>query len=558
MTDLTVTTKPVPDKYVMLGGRSLISQILMDEVDPACEPLGQDNKLIICPGLLGGTRVSTSGRLSIGGKSPLTGGIKESNSGGIVGRMMAKMGIKAIILEGKLECDSCNILTVSAQGSELIPSAEYAGLGNYELTEQLKAKYGPKVGIISIGPAGEKQMSAASIAVTDMDGMPNRFCGRGGLGAVMGSKGIKAIVFDGKDAKGVLFEMADEEGFNAIAKDWNKSLPAAKKGLTDFGTAGLVKPISAQNAFPTRNFSEGTFEGADKICGQALAELIQSRGGKTGHPCQPGCLIRCSNVFHDENGNHVVSALEYETIGLFGSNLGIDSLDVIARLNRMCNDLGLDTMETGAALGVAMESGLAKFGDTEAALDMVDNIAKGTILGKVLGQGASITGKVLGVKRVPAVKGQSFASYDPRGLKGTGVTYATSPMGADHTAGNLLPGREGLDPNLAEGQIEGSQRIQVYAAVLDIMGFCNFLGPLLPEMGIVSQLLTKATGREVPVEEVLTLGREAIIREKKFNAIAGLTPADDRLPEFVKNEKIGPKELSFDIDDKELQKVLSF
>lgn len=558
MTDIKVNTEPVPEKYAMLGGRGLISQVLLDEIDPACEPLGQYNKLVICPGLLGGTRVSTSGRLSIGGKSPLTGGIKESNSGGVVGRMMAKLEIKAIILEGNLECESCNILVVTAEETSLIPSAEYAGMGNYELTEQLKGKYGPKIGIISIGPAGEKQMGAASIAVTDMDGMPNRFCGRGGLGAVMGSKGIKAIVFYGKDAKGSLFEMADEEGFNAIAKDWNKSLPASKKSLTDFGTAVLVKPISAQNAFPTRNFSEGTFEGVDKICGQALAELIKSRGGKTGHPCQPGCMIRCSNVFHDDKGNHVVSALEYETIGLFGSNLGIDSLDVIARLNRMCNDLGLDTMETGAALGVAMEAGLAKFGDTEAALDMVENIAKGTTLGKVLGQGATITGKVFGVKRVPSVKGQSFASYDPRGMKGTGVTYATSTMGADHTAGNLLPGREGLDPNLAEGQIEGSKRIQIYAAVLDIMGFCNFLGPLLPEMGIISQLLSKATGREVSVDEVLELGKDAIKREKGFNTLAGFTKADDRLPEFVKTEKIGPKELAFDIDDNDLQKVLNF
>lgn len=558
MTDLEVKIAPVPEKYAILGGRGLISQVLLDEVDPTCEPLGRYNKLIVCPGVLGGTRVSTSGRLSIGGKSPLTGGIKESNSGGVVGRMMAKLGIKAIILEGKLEFESCNILKVSAQEVTLIPSAEYAGMGNYELTEKLREKYGPKIGIISIGPAGEKQMGAASIAVTDMDGMPNRFCGRGGLGAVMGSKGIKAIVFDDKDAAGHLFEMADEEGFNAIAKDWNKSLPAAKKALTDFGTAVLVKPVSAQNAFPTRNFSEGTFEGADKICGQALAELIKSRGGKTGHPCQPGCVIRCSNVFHDEQGNHVVSALEYETIGLFGSNLGIDSLDVIATLNRKCNDLGLDTMDIGAALGVAMESGLANFGDSKAALEMVDNIGKGTILGKVLGQGAAITGKVLGVRRVPAVKGQSFASYDPRGLKGTGVTYATSAMGADHTAGNLLPGREGQDPNLADGQIEASRHIQIYATVLDAMGFCNFLGPSLPEMGIIAQLLSKAAGREVPVDEVLQLGKETIKREKEFNYLAGFTKANDRLPEFVKTEKIGPKKLSFDIADKDLETVLDF
>lgn len=558
MTNAEVKVESAPESYRMLGGRGLISRVLLDEVDPACEPFGQYNKLVICPGLLGGTRVSTSGRLSIGGKSPLTGGIKESNSGGVVGRMMARLGIKAIILEGKPECYGCHVLKVSAGEVELTQSAEYAGMGNYELTEKLKEEHGGKVGIISIGPAGEQRMATASIAVTDMDGMPNRFCGRGGLGAVMGAKGIKAIVFDDSNAPGGLVAMADEEGFNVIAKEWNKSLPASKKTLTDLGTAFLVNPISAQNAFPTRNFSEGTFENSDKISGQTLAELIKARGGKTGHPCQPGCVIRCSNVFVDEKGNHVVSALEYETIGLLGSNLGIDSLDAIARMNRMCNDLGLDTMEVGVAIGVAMDGGLAQFGDTRAALEMVESIGKGTILGKVLGQGATITGKVLGVTRVPAVKGQSFASYDPRGMKGTGVTYATSPMGADHTAGNLLPGREGLDPNKSAGQVEGSQRIQVYATVLDIMGFCNFLGPQLPEMGIIASLLTKVTGREVSVEEVLSLGRDTIRREKEFNALAGFTRASDRLPEFLKDEEIGPKKLTFDIYEKDLAKVLDF
>ncbi len=558
MNNFEVLSESVPEKYAMLGGRGLISRILLEEMDPMCEPLGAGNKLVICPGLLGGTRVSTSGRLSIGAKSPLTKGIKESNSGGVVGRMLARLGIKAIILEDLPENERCSVLKVTADEIALIPAPELAGVGNYETTEKMKELYGPKIGLISIGPAGEQRMSAASIAVTDMDGMPNRFCGRGGLGAVMGSKGIKAIVFDDSGSKEHLFDLCDEEGFNAIAKDWNKKLPEAKKALTNFGTAVLVNPVSEQNAFPTRNFSAGCFENADKINGQALAELIKSRGGKTGHPCQPGCVIRCSNVFHDEEGNHVVSALEYETIGLFGSNLGIDSLDVIARLNRMCNDLGLDTMDIGAALGVAMEAGIAKFGDAEAAMGMVDEIAQGSIFGKVLGQGAAITGRVLGVSRVPVVKGQSFASYDPRGLKGTGVTYATTPMGADHTAGNLLAGREGQQPNIAEGQIEASQRIQVYASVLDTMGFCNFLGPSLPEMGIIAQLLSKATGTDVSVEDVLAIGKGAITRELEFNRKAGFTKADDRLPEFVKNEQLGPKNLVFDIDEGEFDKVLNF
>jgi aldehyde:ferredoxin oxidoreductase len=557
MTHKTVFTESVPDRYFMLGGRGLTSQIISDEVDPNCHPLGGNNKLVIAPGLFTGTIVPCSARLSVGAKSPLTGGIKESNAGGTVARKLANLGIKAIILEGKPEDLSWHIIEVTNTSVAICPAGDIVGLGNYATLTKLQQVYDPKVGIISIGLGGERKMAAATVAITDPEGKPCRHCGRGGLGAVMGSKGIKAMIIDDKGADEQIFNVADQKEFNAISRTWAKAMVQSKVGLTNFGTASLVDPVSAAGGLPTRNYSTGNFEGAGEINGVALAEKVKSRGGKTGHACSPGCVIRCSNIYHDEEGKYLTAGLEFETIALMGSNLGIDSLDVIAALDRRCDDYGLDTMEMGNAIGVAMEARITAFGDGKAALKLLDEVAQGTVLGRVLGQGATITGRVLGVLRVAASKGQGMAGYDPRALKGTGVTYATSPMGADHTAGNLLPGRAGVDCNSPEGQIKASRDLQIMSTVIDNMGLCLFVGPLPPEMGIISQLLTKALGRLFSVEEVLEIGKGILRTELAFNRAAGLNKADDRLPEFFRVEKLSPKELVFDVSDKDIDQVHS-
>jgi aldehyde:ferredoxin oxidoreductase len=551
----TVGIEPVPERYLMLGGRSLITQILLDEIDPACDPLGEGNKIIIAPGLLGGTKVSTSGRISIGAKSPLTGGIKEANSGGVVGRQLSRLGIKAVVIEGKPVSNSICVLKIDHTGATLSPADDLAGIGNYKTVELLKKVHGSKAGFITIGPAAEMQLNASAIAISDLEGMPNRFAGRGGMGSVMGSKGLKAIIIDDSATSEGLLDLVDKDGFNEIAKDWNKEL-AQKKVLTEQGTPFLVKAISGERGLPTRNFSSGYFENWEKIDAETMVKLIKERGGKVSHACQPGCVIRCSSIFHDTEGKPLLN-IEYETIALMGSNLGIDSLDAIAALNRKCNDYGLDTMEVGCAIGVAMEGGIAQFGDAKAAEDIVDQIGRGTILGRIIGNGATITGKVLG-KRVPAVKGQSMAGYDPRVLKGNGVTYATSPMGADHTAGNLILGREGVDSTLPDGQIKASRDIQIYAMVLDIMGLCNFCGPALPAMEIIARLLSRAMGRDVSVDEVLEMGRNALRIELEFNKAAGFTKADDRIPEFFKKERLKPRGLVFDVQDADLDEVFKF
>ncbi|MDA8124367.1 MAG: aldehyde ferredoxin oxidoreductase [Deltaproteobacteria bacterium] len=557
MTLKTIRWEAVPDRHALLGGRGLTAQLIADEVDPGVDPLGAKNKLVIAPGLLAGTLAPCSSRLSVGAKSPLTGGIKESNAGGVVAKKLANLGIKAIVLEGAPDPPGCSVVKVTSSAVEFFPAQDLAGLGNYDTAARLQRMHGAQVGILSIGPGGERKMGAASIAVTDLDGRPCRHCGRGGLGAVLGAKGIKALVIDDQGAGEGLLPIADRERFNKVARAWAKSLVTAKEVLTRFGTASLVNPINAVGGLPTRNYRAGCFEGAEKINGATLAEATKSRGGKTGHACSPGCVIRCSNVYPDSQGKDLTAGLEFETIALMGSNLGIDSLDVIAALDRRCDDYGLDTMEMGQAIAVAMEEGLASFGDGKAALQLLDEAAKGTALGLILGQGATVTGQSFGVRRVAAVKGQGLSGYDPRALKGTGVTYATSPMGADHTAGNLLPGRAGVDCHSREGQARASRDLQIMSAVLDHMGLCLFVGPLPPEMELISQLLGSAIGRPFPVEEVLAIGKAILKTELAFNRAAGIDSSADRLPAFFREEPLPPTGLTFDVPDGDLDQVLN-
>ncbi|MDI3535141.1 MAG: aldehyde:ferredoxin oxidoreductase, partial [Thermosediminibacterales bacterium] len=428
MNNLAIAEEEAKGEYKNLGGRALTSRIIKDEVEPTCHPLGEHNKIIIAPGLLTGTTAPCSGRLSIGGKSPLTGTIKESNAGGTASQKIAKLGYKAIIIEGKARQDGLYIIKINTSGAEIIRADELKGMGTYQTAQTLRDKYGDSYSVICIGPAGEEKLSAASIAVTNIEGETSRHAARGGLGAVLGSKRIKAIIIDNEKQDKISY--ADEKGFKSQAAAFAKSLVETKQVLTKYGTANLVGPINALKGLPTRNFSVGEFEGASKISGEVLRERITERNGKTGHPCHPGCVIRCSNIYNDEKGNYITSGFEYETIILTGSNCGIDDLDVIAKIDRFCDDFGLDTMDTGAAIGVLMESGLLEFGDTEGVFNLLKEIKQLTPLGRIIGSGAEITGKVFGVTRVPTVKGQAISAYDPRAFKGTGVTYATSPMGA--------------------------------------------------------------------------------------------------------------------------------
>ncbi|MBO8128096.1 MAG: aldehyde ferredoxin oxidoreductase [Peptococcaceae bacterium] len=571
MSSSRATFEEVPGKYRLLGGRALTSQLIKDEVPPTCDPLGKNNKLVFAPGLLTGTHAPSSGRLSVGAKSPLTGTIKESNAGGITAQKLASLGIKALVIEGQPSNDEFQILVISEDGVEFVPAGDLAGLGCYELGRKLWAKYGEQCGVISIGPAGEARMNLAGVSTNDREGDPGRYAGRGGLGAVMGSKGLKAIVV--KTDKVFDVPVQDPEKFKKAARDFTEALtthPVTSQTLPTYGTAALVNVINEAGALPTRNFSSGRFEGAAKTGGEAMAEICQQRGGKgkMGHACSPGCVIRCSNIIPDENGDVLCAPVEYESTWALGANCGIDNLDHIATLNRLCNDIGLDTIETGVTLGVLMEAGVLDFGDGPKAIELLDKeVRQATPLGRIIGSGAAIAGKVFGVTRVPTVKGQSMPAYDPRAVKGIGVTYATTPMGADHTAGysvasNVLRVGGYVDPLKPEGQVDLSRNLQIATALVDTVGLCLFVSfPLLDNekaLPSVVEMINAQFGTNWTVDDAIELGKNVLRTERAFNAAAGFTAADDRLPEFMKTEPLAPHNTVFDVKDEDLDTVFNF
>ncbi|RLC55679.1 MAG: aldehyde ferredoxin oxidoreductase [Chloroflexota bacterium] len=568
MTDRTVKYEDVPEKYRLMGGRWLTSSIIADEVDPTCHPLGPNNKVVFAPGIVTGTNAPTSGRISVGGKSPLTGGIKESNAGTGFSQIIARLGIKAIVVEGYPQDDGWWGLHITKDGAEFFPADEYTGKGLYEVYPQLFERFGKKVGITSIGIAGERLYANSGVCFNDIDNRPSRYSGRGGLGAVMGSKHLKFIVADGQGAPGV--EIANKDLFNTGRKKLTKALKSHDitkpgGGLNTYGTAILVNIINEAGGLPTRNFREGRFEGAAKTSGEAMAELCKTRGGvgRMGHPCHPGCIIQCSNVIPNPDGSELVSVIEYETTWAFGANCGIDDLDVIGKLTWMANDYGMDTIEAGGTIAVAMEAGLAEFGDGKRAIELMEEIGKGTPLGHILGQGAATTGKVFGVVRVPGVKGQNMPAYEPRAIKGIGMTYAISTMGADHTSGYTIApeilGVSGKVDQFDKNKAELVRNFQYSTAFIDSSGHCLFIAFAILDIaegfeGLIEEC-SGVVGTNWTADDVMAIGKEILNKERAFNAAAGFTKADDRLPEFMKYEKLPPHNVVWDVPDETLDAV---
>ncbi|MEW5938232.1 MAG: aldehyde ferredoxin oxidoreductase C-terminal domain-containing protein [Chloroflexota bacterium] len=553
-----VKTEPVPASWGRLGGRGLIARILLDEVDATCDPLGAGNKLIFAPGLLVGHMLSSTDRISVGGKSPLTGGIKEANAGGRTGLHMSYMGIHALIIEDMPEGDDWRALHLSLNGAKWEKADDLVGLGVYETAPKLLEKYGDTVAIALIGPGGEMLMKSAGIQNLDKDKVPARIAARGGLGAVMGSKKIKAIVFD--NAGGTRPPIANPEMFKIAQKDYTTAVMEHPQSVSyrDYGTAAMTQLTQRFAGIPVRNFSRGTFDDVEMIGGESLREFTLTRGAPSepSHACMAGCTIKCSNVFGGEDGKVIVSPLEYETIGLMGSNLDINSLDMIGRLNWQVNDLGLDSIEVGAALGVAAEAGALSWGDGEAALRLLDEIRSGSELGRVLGDGAAAAGRKFNVERVPVVKNQAMSAYEPRSIKGTGVTYATSAMGADHTAGLTIRAKiDHLDPN---AQIEVSRNAQLNMAGYDTLGACIFAGfgyAATPD-GVVKRLLAARYGWDDLPENVLqAIGKETIKMEREFNRRAGFTKEDDRIPKWMTEEALPETNAVFDVKDEDLDHI---
>lgn len=565
LTDRSCRHEELASQYAGLGGRGFTARLLNEEVPADCDPFGPANKLVVASGILTGTALVNSSRLSIGGKSPLTGGIKESNVGGRFGLALAQSGLAALVIEGALPSGELGVLHISREGqASILDGAAYKGMRTYALAERLLCSHGAKSAVLCIGPAGEQKALISSIQSVDTSGRPCRAAGRGGLAAVMGAKGIKAIVVEDGGHWAPL--PADLKKFKQAAKDFAaavKALPFSGTVLRKYGTAALMDVVNLMGAFPAYNATRGVLENHKKINGAALADIIAKRGGKTSHMGCPRCIIHCSNDYYDENSEFVTASLEYESLWALGGMTGIVDLDVLAKLDRLCDDIGLDTMSTGVAIAVSMDAGYRPFGDAEAALTMIEEIATSTEFGKILAQGPSAVGRHFGHDRVPVVKNQSIAAYDPRGMQGTAVTYATSPMGADHTAGNLLGSymAGALDPLAPEGQLEASRNMQLMVAALDCTGLCLFvLGALNSPEGKTAFLRAMGafSGGEYTWEDFMAMGAQVLKSERCFNTAAGLTKADDHLPRFFYEEPLPPHNKVMLIGDAEMEKVLDF
>ena len=557
MKEAQIRWEPVSQEYERVGGRALIAKLLLNEIPPACDALGPHNKLIFTPGLLGGASVATAGRLSVGAKSPLTRGVKEANAGGTGGDALGKLGIKAIVVENQPKQKGLYILVLDGDSVDLIPAGEVAGLGTYATADRLQERFGADSTVICIGQAGEYLMTGAGISTTGDRDQRSNHAARGGLGAVMGSKGLKAVVIC--KVVGRVVKMADEALFRAASKAFAQKLindpKLGTKGSQHlYGTASIVGAVNEMGSLPTRNFSEGKFEHSAELRGEKLRELILAREGKVGTRCMPGCVIACRNLFADQGGKPVVGSIQYETIALVGSNLGLGTLDDVATLNFMCNDFGLDTIETGAALGVALEAGLAKFGDIDGIVGLLKQVGEGTVLGRMIGCGASETGRVLGIRRVPTCLGQAMPGYDPRTLKGNGVTYATSPQGADHTAGNAFGARNEVPPLGTEGQKALSQRLQIIAAMLDSTGLCLFARPpIIANPQLMIDMINGIYGWGWTLADYDRFNRDVLRTELEFNRRAGITKNDYKIPEYMREEPLPPHNTVFDVPDADLE-----
>jgi len=561
MTALAVREEALPDRYRALGGRALTDRVLLEEVDPTCEPLGPRNKLVFATGIFAGhVAVSSSGRISVGAKSPMTGGIKESNGGGTLAYKLGRLGYRLLVVEGQPADGKHYLLKIDKEGARLLPADKVWGLGCVATAEALQSEHGSRTCVTSIGPAGERGYLVGGIAVTDMEGGANRYCARGGVGAVMAARGLKALVVD--DAGGGEPPVADRVAFREAAKRFNQVLldhPITGDVYPRLGTPGLVSYVNQIGGLPTHNFRSGAFVRSDDISGEKLFDVIVERGGqgRTTHACMPGCVIRSSNIFPDREGRAFCSPIEYETLGLCGSNLGLGTLDEVAAVNRWCNDFGADTIELGAALGVAMDVGLARFGDFGEVQRLLDEIAHGTVLGRLLGQGALVAGRALGARRIPVIMGQAVSAYDPRVVKGNGVTYLTSTQGADHTAGNTIRLKvEHTDPS---GKALLSRNAQISAAAIDALGICLFAGgPLGANPSLVRDLFAAKFGEEAPADYWTRLGTQVMRDELAFNEAAGVPPLRSRLPEMFRDEPLPPTNAVFDVPLAEIEEVVRF
>jgi aldehyde:ferredoxin oxidoreductase len=541
----TINSRELHGEDIVKAGRYLIAKTLLELGAATVDPLSPQNPLIFSAGPFAGSSFSNANRTSVGCKSPLTGGIKEANGGGSFSYGLGQLRIAGFTLHGA--SPDWVVLHFKKDGDiDFDDAAPYLGKGNFEAQDMLHKRYGKKVTIALCGPVGEYQGLLAGISFSDKDGRPSRLSARGGVGAVMGSKKVKAIVVD----LDRIPPFHEAKKVNASIKDYAKMLQAdsmVANFYAKIGTMGMADLQNYMGGLPVRNFSAGQLVDTStgekfKMGGEYISQLNVSRGGDHTHACMPGCVIQCSNVYHDASGKEVVSPVEYETLGLLGTNCGLSDPDDLAQMNYIANDLGVDTIELGATLAVLMDAGLGVFGDVKFMTDCLAEIRRGTEQGRLWAQGTARVGEHYKVARVPVIKKQAISAYDPRVIEATGVTMMATAQGADHTAGNLprLKTRE-MD---AESIISQSLAHQARVAANDSLGLCIFgMSVTNPNTEFLANAINAAHGTNLTKDFFEPLGQEALRLEYEFNRRAGFTEKDDELPEFFYREPLPPTNL---------------
>ena len=536
-----VRSKDLTGEDLVNVGRYFIAKTLVDCGAATVEPLSPDNPLIFSAGPFAGTNFSNANRTSVGCKSPLTGGIKEANAGGTFGVALGQLEIAGLTLHGA--SDEWVLIRLTKEGDvEFEPADDYLGIGNFEVAKRLHERFGKKVSIALCGPVGEYQGLLAGISISDSDRRPSRLAARGGVGAVMGSKKVKAIVAD----LNRMPPLNDRKKVIETIKAYGKMIRTDElvEVYKTLGTATMADFTNYIGGLPVRNFSSGRATGTDerlKLGGDYIRELTLSRGGEPSHACMPGCMIECSNVYVDANGKEMVSPVEYETIGLMGTNCGLAEPDELAEVNALANDLGIDTIETGAMIGVLMEAGVGEFGDVQFMRDVLREIGEGTENGQLYAQGTARVGEHFGVTRVPVIKKQAISAYDPRVIEVTGITMMVTAQGADHTAGNV-PRMQTNDKSTDE-LVDASMEAQVVMAAADSIGFCIFGRNVTnTNLDMIAKAMNNAVGTELDGSFFERLGRETLRLEDEFNIAAGFTVEDDELPAFFYDEPLPPSD----------------
>lgn len=534
-----VTIQDLDSKLAVsyLGGRGFGVRLLYDEVSSSVGPLTSANILIFATGPLTGTGAPTGGRFSVSTKSPLTGTVLDSNSGGKWGVRLKGAGYDALIIEGKTS-DPVWLL-IDSDGITINDASQLWGLDVEATTDNLLRQVeNPQIASVAcIGPAGEKLVRFASI-INDR----SRAVGRGGAGAVMGSKNLKAIVACGKQKPSV----ADPDRFDFAVYESQKAIkqnPITAVGLPKYGTAGLLSIMNVLGALPTRNFTNCCFEGANDVSGEALKEkLLVKRGACWG--CPIGCA-RVTKTKHTQG-----EGPEYETIWALGPECGVGDLEAIAEANYLCNRLGLDTISTGVTIGCAMEMAergvidfAIRFGDAKAMLTVIEDIAYRRGLGDALAEGSQRFAQSHGaVEFAMQVKGMELPAYEPRAMGAQGLAFATSNRGGCHLRGNMLgPEILGVPKLVSRSSFQGNVGLLIYhqhiAAAFDALGLCKFAGYALSDEHL-ARILNAATGMPFEAQSLHIIGERIWNLERLYNLREGFTQQNDTLPRRLLEETL--------------------